>query len=60
MLHRRDVIKGLLTTPWWASELYAQATRGLPALKIEKVDVIATSPRPQPLHLGTRLPVWTR
>ena len=46
MLHRRDVIKGLLTTPWWASGLYAQATRGLPPLKIEKVDVIATSPRP--------------
>ena len=45
MLKRRDLLKGLAVAPFWAADLYAQATRGLPPLKIEKVDVIGTSPR---------------
>ena len=44
MMHRRDLLKGLVAAPWWASELYGQATRGLPPLKITGVKVIATSP----------------
>ncbi len=44
MLDRRDLLKGLFVTPWWASALYAQATRGLPPLKIRDIKVIATSP----------------
>ena len=46
MMHRRDLLKGLVAAPWWARELYGQATRGLPPLKITAVKVIATSPRP--------------
>ena len=46
MLDRRDFLKGLLMAPVCASGLYAQATRGLPVLKIKDVKVIATSPRP--------------
>ena len=46
MLDRRQLLKGLLTAPWWAGQLYAQATHGLPPLRIERVKVIATSPQP--------------
>ena len=46
MQYRRDFLSGLLLVPWWARELYAQSTRGLPPLKIEQVKVIATSPTP--------------
>ena len=45
-MRRRDLLGGLLAAPWWASELYAQATRGLPPLKITDVKVIGVSPRP--------------
>ena len=45
MFKRRDLLKGLAVAPFWAADLYAQATRGLPPLKIERVDVIGTSPR---------------
>jgi len=46
MLNRREILKTALVNPWWAGEPYAQATRGLPPLKIREVKVIATSPRP--------------
>ncbi len=46
MLNRREILKTALVNPWWAAEPYAQATRGLPPLKIRDVKVIATSPRP--------------
>ena len=46
MLNRREILKTALVNPWWAGEPYAQATRGLPPLRIREVKVIATSPRP--------------
>ncbi len=46
MLYRRDFLSRLLLTPWWAQQLYAEATRGLPPLEIRDVRVIATSPTP--------------
>ena len=46
MQYRRDFLNRLLLAPWWARELYARSTTGLPPLKIEKVKVIATSPTP--------------
>jgi mannonate dehydratase len=48
MLTRRNALKTLFAAPWIqrAADLYAQATRGLPPLRIEKVEVIGVSPRP--------------
>jgi len=43
-MHRRDVLKGLLALPAFASSLYAERTRGLPPLTIDDVRVIACSP----------------
>jgi len=44
MRDRRELLKGLLVTPWWSSALYAQATRGMPPLRIKEIKVLATSP----------------
>lgn len=47
MLKRRQFLHSLIAAPWLlrASNLYAQATNGLPGLKIKDIKVIATSPR---------------